>query len=83
MRKWSAERKLHFMVEVKDGNPPRYIDTDRQWLVKSNPIAHCFEQCCDSNVQRFLQMHSFGKDNFSVDAVYKSKLSACPNCSRH
>jgi hypothetical protein len=83
MRKWTAERKLHFMVQVKDVNTARYIDADRQWLVKSNPIANCFERCCNSNVQQFLQLHTVGKSNFSVEAVYKSKLSSCPRCSRH
>lgn len=82
MRKWSAEKKLHFMVKVHDPNTADYVDADRQWLVKSNPMAHCFEACCASDVRKFLEVHGDGKDNFSFDAVYKSQLTACSACSR-
>jgi len=82
MRKWSAEQKLQFMVDVCDPNTSSCRDADRQWLVKSNPIAHCFEQCCGSDVPRFLQLHNGGQDNFSIEAVCKSKLAACGHCHR-
>jgi hypothetical protein len=79
-RYWPAERKLQFVAANYDPNTGAYENGSRQFLLRTNPIANCFVNCCNSNVVTFLAKHAGGKADFSAKVLIKNRLSGCPNC---
>ena len=86
----SPQNKMDYIVKNRDQNPGAYINKDRMFLIRTNPIAQCYLNCCNSSLPEFLKRHghvsSRGKTKnqltFSVVKVYNSKLSGCPDCNR-
>jgi hypothetical protein len=76
-----ATAKLMFIQEHAGGNPKEYINRDRQWLFRVNPIAKCFIGCCKENVDTFLQKHG-QNGKFSVEELVKNKMSGCEECKQ-
>lgn len=75
--KMSAPQKLGFIASKTDQNTGQYANSDRQWLLRINPIAHCFTVCCGSDPEVFFGKH--GKQ-FSVAALTANKLIGCDSC---
>lgn len=73
---WNAEKKLDFIHAQSDENTSEYRNDARQWLMRVNPIAACFRECCDERTDLFLSKHGNGKGNFSVSGG----VSGCAEC---
>lgn len=59
----TSHEKLTFISEVYDENTSDYIDKDRMWLRRMNPIALCWKRCCATNIELFLEKHGIEKPN--------------------
>jgi hypothetical protein len=83
---WPADKKLDFMDKHADPDTGAYCNSDRQWLIRINPIAACFRNCCKCDIDHFLSLHGVNKKNggknFSVQDLTKTgeKLKGCAVC---
>jgi len=79
-----AHNKLEFIAANADENVATYQNSDRQWLMRINPIAKCYTTCCGKDAEKFLAMH--GKQSkkkawsFSIDGLRKSGMEGCESC---
>lgn len=75
--KMSVTEKLAFIASKADVNTGQYKNSDRQWLLRINPIARCYTVCCCSDPAVFFGKH--GKQ-LSIATLTANKLSGCDNC---
>ena len=78
---WTAKDKLEFIDQNADEEAGCYKNESRLWLLRVNPIAKCFQTCCERDVAVFLAKHGNQNGNFSVSAV-SPKMVGCPNCKQ-
>jgi len=73
--KWSVEDKLSYIEKNFDSETGKYINSDRQWLMRVSKIYKCFTTCCNRDVAHFKGLHCRETDNFAVSSFKK-----CANC---
>ena len=78
---WPAEKKLEFIDHNADFSTGDYAKGCRSWLIRVNPIAKCFRDCCNRNVDAFLLKHGNDKGNFSASSLGAS-MSGCEHCKK-
>ena len=81
--RWTAEAKLLYIDANADYNASDFVESGRQLIMKIKPIATCYRQCCNNNIERFLAKHgkrtrtNGGTDvmNFAI-----TKFKRCETC---
>jgi len=76
----TAQDKLEFICKVAAYNASEYVNADRVWLQRVQPIAKCFQVCCGNNVEMFLEKHGNGKRNFAQQIA--PAMVGCTTCKK-
>jgi hypothetical protein len=75
---WKSHDKLAFIAANSDDETSKYVNSDRQWLQRINPIAKCYHHHCGGNYDAFMLRHKCL--NIAVLRKNKEGMHGCDQC---
>jgi hypothetical protein len=75
----NTDQKLAFLDQVSDPDPICYVNADRHWLNRINPIVQCYRHCCQRNNELFRTKYCNRKGHLSI--THANQLARkCETC---